>query len=61
MLTRNDFPFTGSCDVCHYQADLMRRGNRYICYVCSIHEGSLPLPVYGPRIVVTEVVNPCHM
>ena len=59
MLIRDDFPYQGQCDVCRHMADLSERSGRYVCLICSIHEGSLPEPTYGTRVVVTEVVNPC--
>lgn len=55
MLTRSDFPYTGWCDECHQLADLCERNGEYICYVCAIHQGSLPMVPPGVHIVVTEV------
>ena len=58
MLTRADFPYQGRCDVCGHMADLMVRHGHHICYVCSTHEGSLPDPDHGTRILVTEIRRP---
>ena len=57
-ITRDSYGFVTECHVCHHVTDCCLKNNVYLCFLCCIHEGSLPAPVYGPRVVVTEVVNP---
>ncbi len=32
--------FYGMCDECHFMDDLVKMGDRYLCYVCFSHRGT---------------------
>jgi hypothetical protein len=32
--------FYGMCDECHFMDDLVKTGDRYLCYVCLSHRGT---------------------